>query len=188
MTNTPFATVEDFRDIESLNYFAEAVGVLGQDPEVVLAGLRAQSRDTARTPMQWDASPQAGFTTGIPWIAVNPNHDRVNAEAEVADPDSVYHHYRRLIDLRHTDDVVAHGDFTMLLPNDRHVYAFTRRLDGVTLLVLGNFSGTDVAIDLPDIDEWATSPLLIGNYPPPGSAREHASLRPWETRVYRRDS
>jgi len=186
MTNTPFATVEDFRDIESLNYFAEAVGVLGQDPGVVLAGLRAQSRDTARTPMQWDASPQAGFTTGIPWIAVNPNHDRVNAEAEVADPDSVYHHYRRLIDLRHTDDVVAYGDFTMLLPNDRHVYAFTRRLDGVTLLVLGNFSGTEVAVDLPDIDEWATSPLLIANYPAPASVREHAALRAWETRVYRR--
>ena len=86
------------------------------------------SRDNARTPMQWDAAPHAGFTTGTPWIAVNPNHTEINAEAARADPDSVFHHYRRLIELRHAEPVVAHGDFTMLLPDDERVYAFTRRL------------------------------------------------------------
>ena len=91
--------------------------------------------------MQWDASEHAGFTTGTPWLAVNPNHREINAEAARADPDSVFHHYRRLIELRHAEPAVAHGDFTMLLPDDERVYAFTRRLGGIELLVLGNFSG-----------------------------------------------
>jgi oligo-1,6-glucosidase len=102
--------------------------------------------------MQWDDSPHAGFTTGTPWLAVNPNHKDINAAAAVADPDSVFHHYRKLIELRHTEPVVAHGDFTMLLPNDEHVYAFTRSLDGVELLTLGNFTGRSIPVDLPG---WA---------------------------------
>ena len=125
MTNARFDRVEAFRDIESLNHYAEAVAS-GEDPDAVLAGLRTMGRDNARTPMQWDAGEHAGFTTGEPWIPVNPNHDEINAEAAVADPDSVFHHYRRLIELRHSEPVVAHGDFTMLLPDDERVYAFTR--------------------------------------------------------------
>ena len=99
-------------------------------------------RDNARTPMQWDSGPNAGFTTGTPWIEVNENFRIINAAAERADPDSVFHHYRRLIALRHEDPVVALGDFTMLLPDHEHVYAFTRSLGDVTLTVLGNFSGS----------------------------------------------
>ena len=87
-------------------------------------------RDNARTPMQWDAGPHAGFTTGEPWLGVNPNHVEINAEAARADPDSVFHHYRQLIELRHALPVVAHGDFTMLLEDDERVYAFTRALRG----------------------------------------------------------
>ena len=122
----PFGSIADFRDIESLNHYAVAVA-RGEDPEHVLAALRAMGRDNARTPMQWDASPHAGFTTGTPWIAVNPDHPEVNAAAQVDDPGSVFSHYRRLISLRHTEPAVAHGDFTMLLPDDDAVYAFTRR-------------------------------------------------------------
>jgi len=96
--------------------------------------------------------------------------------------ESVLRHYRRLIELRHAEPVVAHGDFTMLLPDDKDVYAFTRRLDGVELLVLGNFSGRTVAVELPDAT-WADAEPLIANYPVPGDARE---LRPWEARVHRR--
>ena len=88
------------------------------------------SRDNARTPMQWDASPNAGFTTGTPWMPSTRTTPQINAAAERADPDSVFHHYRRLVALRHDDPVVALGDFTMLLPDDEHVYAFTRRADG----------------------------------------------------------
>ncbi|WP_219635397.1 alpha-glucosidase [Nocardioides ungokensis] len=122
MANAPFAALEDFRDIEALNHYRHAVA-LGADPDEVLAALRTMGRDNARTPMQWDASPHAGFTTGTPWIPVNPDHVEVNAEAALADPDSVFHHYRRLIELRRTVPAVALGDFTMLLPDDPVVYA-----------------------------------------------------------------
>ena len=138
MTNNEFASTAELRDIEALNHYAEA------GPESWPA-LLAMGRDNARTPMQWDASEHAGFTTGTPWLAVNPNHVEINAEAATADPDSVFHHYRRLIELRHTEPVVAHGDFHMLLEDDERVYAFTRRLDDVELLVLGNFSGETTA-------------------------------------------
>src|SRR3954452_3963071 len=117
MTNAPLERVTDLRDIESLNHYAERVA-LGGDPQAVLAEIRPMSRDNARTPMQWDASAKAGFTTGEPWIAVNPNHAEITPAAAVAAPDSVYHHYRRLHELRHTEPVVALGDFTMLLARD----------------------------------------------------------------------
>jgi oligo-1,6-glucosidase len=183
MTNAGFGDITQFRDIESLNHHAAEVAA-GADMADVLTALRTRSRDNARTPMQWDAGPQAGFTTGTPWLAVNPNHVEINAEAETADPDSVFHHYRRLIALRHEEPAVALGDFTMLLPDDPVVYAFTRRLEEVQLLVLGNFSGADAsAQEIPDAAAWAVSELVLGNYP---DERAELLLRPWEARVYRR--
>jgi len=185
MTNAPLAGVDDFRDIESLNHYAQAVAT-GDPPEHVLAGLRAMSRDNARTPMQWDDSKHAGFTAGTPWIPVNPNHQEINAKAELADPGSVFHHYRSLIDLRHSEPVVAHGDFTMLLPDDEHVYAFSRRHGNVELLVLGNFSAHTVTADVPDAAAWARAELLITNCPAPDVGQTPLTLQPWEARVYRR--
>jgi oligo-1,6-glucosidase len=188
MTNAPFASVDDFRDIESVNHYRQAVAA-GADPERVLDGLRAMGRDNARTPMQWDgAMPHAGFTTGIPWLPVNPNFSEVNAAAAVADPDSVFHHYRRLIALRHDEPAVAHGDFTMLLPDDDRVYAFTRRHGSTELLVLGNFSGQPVRPDLPaDLaTEWEGAELVLGNVPTAGPLRIPPELVPWEARVHRR--
>jgi oligo-1,6-glucosidase len=130
--------------------------------------------------MLWDASRHAGFTTGEPWMAVNPNRTEINAAAAVADEDSVFHHYRRLIELRHTEPAVVHGDFTMLLEDDPRVYAFTRRLESVELLVLANFSGEDApgGVD----PAWADAELLLGNLPD----APDLTLRPWEARVYRR--
>ena len=178
MTNAPLERLEDFRDIESLNHYAQAVA-LGDPPDHVLTALRAMGRDNARTPMQWDASEHAGFTTGTPWLAVNPNHAEINAESQADDPESVFDHYRRLIELRHTEPVVAHGDFHMLLPGDERVYAFTRRLDDVELLVLGNFSGEPATAD---VDEsWAGAEVLIGES---GGLR----LEPWEGRVLSRST
>jgi len=185
MTNGEFPSLADFRDIESRNYAATAVAA-GADPEQVLASLRARSRDNARTPVQWDASPQAGFTSGKPWLAVNPNRAEVNAEAELADPDSVLHHYRRLIELRHSEPAVVHGDFTMLLPEDEVVYAFTRSHGDVELLVLANVSSDPVRVDLPDASAWAGAQVLVPNYPPPEQGEDPWQLRPWEARVLRR--
>ena len=177
MTNMRFAAIDEYRDIEAVNYFREATEVLGLTPEDTLASLAQHNRDNARTPMQWSGYPGAGFTTGVPWIAINPNSARINAVAQVGTEGSVFEFYRRLIALRHSEPVIAHGDFRMLLPDDPAVYAFTRSWEGQELLVLGNVGAAAVE---PDVDpSWRGAALLIGNYP------DHSSLalRPWELKV-----
>ena len=183
MTNYPFHGIEDFRDIEALGQYAQAVTKEGRAPEDVLTVLRARGRDNARTPMQWDASPHAGFTTGTPWLAANPNYTQINAAAEAADPDSVYHYYRKLIELRHTEPAVVDGDFTMLLPHDERLYAFTRRLGSTELLVIGNFSAETVRAELDDPSAWASAEVLLTNASAPP---EDLTLGPWQAVVYRR--
>jgi oligo-1,6-glucosidase len=185
MTNTPFAGVTDFRDIESVNYHAAALAI-GRDPDEVVAALRAKSRDNARSPVQWDDSPNAGFSTATPWSPVNPNYREINAAAQWADPGSVLQHYRAVIALRHAEPAVVHGDFTMLLPDDPVVYAFTRRLDDVELLVLANFSADSVLAEVPDAAGWDAAELVLGNLPTPPAATATAALRPWEARILRR--
>jgi len=185
MTNAPFGGIEDFRDIASLNYYAERVAQ-GDPPQEVLERLRPTSRDNARTPMQWDASRHAGFTAGEPWIAVNPNHAEINARAARADPGSVFHHYRALHDLRHTEPAVARGTFTMLLADDPQVYAFTRRLNDVELLVLANVSGEPAAPHVPDAAAWADAHVLVANVEAPARAPDFR-LAPWEALALRRE-
>ncbi|MFL6130055.1 MAG: glycoside hydrolase family 13 protein [Mycobacteriales bacterium] len=180
MTNSPFAAIGDFRDIESVNHYAAAVAA-GAAPDDVLVALRAKGRDNARTPMQWDSSAHAGFSTGEPWLPVNPNYPEINAEAARVDPDSVFHHYRRLIELRHTEPVVAYGEFTMLLPDDERVYAFTRSYQGVQLLVLANLAGTPSTVDVPG---WDGAELVLGTHGTGGTG----ALAPWESRILRRTS
>ena len=194
MTNVPFASADDFLDIESVNYYRLASGA-GGDVEKILANLRLGSRDNARSPMQWDDSAHAGFTTGKPWAAANPNYPEINAAAAVADVDSVFHHYRRVIELRHTEPAIAHGDFHLLAPDHETLYAFTRSHDGVDLLVLANFSGDELdlagvdpaggALDgTLDLDGWESATLLLGNLGDPTSPT--APLRPWEARILKR--
>jgi oligo-1,6-glucosidase len=179
MANHPFTALEQFRDVESLNHHVQAVAH-GADPGEVLAALRRMSRDNARTPVQWDASPAAGFTTGTPWIAVNPDSAQWNAADQREDPTSVLAHHRRLIALRHEDPVVALGDFTMLLPDHDDVYAFTRALDGDTLLVVCNLGPTPQPLaDL--LPEAVGAGVVLGNLP----EDDPAVLRPWEARVLR---
>ncbi len=186
MTNAPFVHIEDFRDIESVNHYAAAVAA-GQDPRTVLEDLRAVSRDNARTPMQWDGGPNAGFSTGTPWLAVNPNHREINAEAAQADPGSVWHHYRALIGLRHIESAVVHGNFTLLLTEHEQLYAFTRRHHDTVLLVVANLSSrTAMADQVPDVAVWERAELLLTNAPAPDAAHHRFALRPWEARVYRR--
>jgi oligo-1,6-glucosidase len=182
MTNMAFGTISDYRDIEVLNHHREATTHLGHTDAEVLAALAPLNRDNARTPVQWDATRHGGFTTGAPWIAVNPNANTINAAAQVDDPESVYNFYRQVIALRHTDPVVAYGDFTMLLPENEHVYAFRRSLPGTELLVLGNFSGTVQTADVGDAT-WSGAASVLGNYPPDAGM----TLRPWEVKVLRRE-
>ena len=192
MTNVAFAAVDDLRDIESLNHYAEAVAG-GADPCEVMAAIAVVGRDNARTPMHWDGTRHAGFTSGEPWIAANPNHTTINAVAERADPDSVFHHYRQLIDLRHTVAAVAVGDFTMLLEDHPRVYAYTRCHDDEELLVLGNFGADDVTVDLPaDLAaavKWADAEVLIrsgGTGEAPRVEADGVTLGCWEALVLRR--
>ncbi|MDQ4491876.1 alpha-glucosidase [Sinomonas sp. ASV486] len=175
MTNMAFTGIDAHRDIEVLNHYQEATGGLGLDPIEVLASIAPLNRDNARTPVQWDAGPAAGFSTGTPWIVVNPNAVEINAADQVDREDSVFSFYRQLIRLRHELPVIADGDFTMLLPNHEAVYAFTRRLGGTELLVLGNFSGDPQQVDVGD-PGWANADLLLGNY----SGSPSLDLRPWE--------
>jgi oligo-1,6-glucosidase len=161
MTNMPFEHIDDFRDIESLNHYAEAIAA-GQDPDEVLTAMRIKSRDNARTPMQWDASPNAGFTSGEPWIAVNPNHVEINAEAEVDDPDSVFNHYRRLIELRHELPVVADGDFTPLAEDDPQIYAYARGLGDDELRVVANLSREAAEFEGESLEPWEARVTLNG--------------------------
>jgi oligo-1,6-glucosidase len=183
MTNYPFGSIADFRDIEALGHYAQAVQLEGRSPEEVLTVLRARGRDNARTPMQWDASPNAGFSTGSPWLAVNPNYPEINAAAQHDDADSVYHWYRRLIELRHDEPAVVDGDFTMLLPNDERLYAYTRALGGTELLVIGNFSAEPVRAEIDDAAAWSSAELLLDNL---AAAPVDWTIGPWQAVVYRR--
>lgn len=182
MTNAGFTDLGQVRDIESLNAHRAAVA-RGVPPDVAMAAIRWKGRDNARTPMQWDDSPQAGFTTGSPWIAVNGNHTEINAADQVDDEGSVFSHYRRLVALRHVEPAVAHGDFTMLLPDDERVYAFTRRHGTTELLVVANLSSDD-RVEAAVPAGWSDAELVLSNVTEPRSV-EGFVLGPWEARVLR---
>ena len=141
MTNVPFGGLEDFRDVESINAYHELTANHTFTPQRMLECLRYKSRDNARTPMQWDSSAGAGFTTGTPWIMVNPNYTSLNAAEQLARPDSVFHFYQALIRLRHTHEIIVYGSYDLLLPDDPQVYAYTRTLNGQKLLCVCNLTG-----------------------------------------------
>jgi oligo-1,6-glucosidase len=148
------------------------------------------SRDQARTPVQWDASPGAGFTTGTPWLAVNPDHVTVNAATQTGDPASVLAHYRRLTALRHEDPVVTDGDFELLLPEHPAIWAFLRRTaspaGGAALLVAANFSADPVDVTLPVDPAWSAASVILTSHPDaPRRPPPDLSLRPWESAVWR---
>ena len=134
------------------------------------------ARDNARTPMQWDDSPNAGFTSGTPWLAVNKNYLMINAADEVADPDSVYNYYKELIRLRHTHPVIVYGSFEPILNDDEYVYAYRRVLDGQTLTVFCNW--TEKTVPCPLKDETAGE-ILISNY----GLHKDGVLQPYEAVV-----
>lgn len=181
MTNAHLTSLDGYRDIESVNWAAETLARDVPEHEV-LRSLAAKSRDNARTPVQWDAGPQAGFTTGTPWLAVNPNHVEVNVEAARRDPGSVLHHYRDLIALRHDEDVVVHGRYRLLLPAHEQLFAYLREGAGVTLLVVANCSGEPAEADLGEHAALLAGRVVVPTHP---TAAERATgplrLRPWES-------
>jgi oligo-1,6-glucosidase len=186
MTNVAFVSIDDFRDIQTLNLWRECVDEMGVTPGEALAIAHTRSRDNARTPMQWDASPNAGFTTGTPWIKVNPNYPAVNVRQAMADPGSIFYYYQHLIRLRRQNPVIVYGRYDLIAGTDPAVYAFTRSWQDDRLLVLLNFSGGTTAYALPDKIRCDAADLLIGNYDvDPSEDVRGLSLRPYEARVYR---
>ena len=186
MTNVSFPSIDDYRDIETLNMYRAAVDGRGADPQAVLEVIHAKSRDNARTPMQWDDSPNAGFSSGAPWLAVNPNYPRINVAADRAAADSIFAYYQRLIRLRKAHPIIVHGSYDLLLDAHEQIYAFTRELGDERWLVLLNFSADTPVFALPTVIEYAGTELIIGNYAvDPAEDIRLLTLRPYEARVYR---
>ena len=186
MTNVAFESIEDYRDIETCNMYREYVEERGYDPQAVLVTIHAKSRDNARTPVQWDAGAQAGFTSGTPWIKVNPNYRTINVAQALADPDSILHYYRRLIQLRKENPIIVYGRYDLIVDADEQVYAYTRTLPDDRLLVILNFSADTPVFALPGYIGFSAHYLLIANYPvEPSDDIRLLTLRPYEARVYR---
>lgn len=181
MTNAYMENIADYRDIESLNAYKELTTKENIPAKTVMGYIKAVGRDNARTPMQWDASDNGGFTSGTPWLQVNKNYKTINAAAQVNDPDSVFAYYKKLIALRHTNEVMVDGVYDVLIPDHPQIYAYTRTLGDKQLLVLCNDSDTNVAIPA-ELQEkiHAANNILIQNY----KDTDESTLRPYEAVVY----
>ncbi|WP_062352485.1 glycoside hydrolase family 13 protein [Bacillus kwashiorkori] len=184
MTNVRFDSIDDYKDIEILNMYKEKV-IEGNEPvEKVMESIYVKGRDNARTPMQWNDSEHAGFTTGKPWIKVNPNYKEINAEQAMADGNSIYHYYRKLIQLRKNHPIIVYGDYKLLDKENEQIFAYLRSYNGERLLVVNNFTADTVEFRMP-VGEFTPTSLLISNYEVEANLpSETLTLRPYETRVY----
>ena len=183
MTNAHFNRLSQYRDVESLNHFQILLDK-GMDQESAYAILKVHSRDNARTPMQWDGSPNAGFTTGEPWVEVNPNFREINAQNQVRDPDSIFSYYKALIRMRKKHPVIVQGDFTPLLPKHPAVLAYRRTWEGTELFCINNFFRKPCLWTCPA--DLQGCRVLLANYPDPKLGRE-LSLRPYESLILLRE-
>ncbi|WP_181687286.1 glycoside hydrolase family 13 protein [Halorhabdus salina] len=184
MSNTPFESIEELRDVEAINFVEEAIATGDAESYADVRGaIEAVSRDTARTPMQWTDGNHAGFTDGEPWIKVNPNYETVNAEREQTDTASVWQYYHDLIALREARDVLVFGEFELLYPDHSSVFAYTRTLGNERGLIVLNWSGEPRSIDVPDHVEPGLE-LAIANDDAPRTPGSTLELSPWEARVY----
>ena len=182
MCNANFDDLKDYRDIESLNAYRDLTEKNGVSHDMMMGYLKCVSRDNARTPMQWDDSKNAGFTTGTPWIKVNSNYQTVNAKQQVGNPDSVFSYYKKLIQLRHENEIVVYGDYELLVPESEELFIYKRSLGQDRLMVLCNFSQQNCSI--PEVVKAqipSNAQLLITNY----AKNDEVMLQPYEARVYR---
>lgn len=181
MTNVQFDSIEKYQDIEIRNMYRERLAK-GYAEKEIMESIYAKGRDNARTPMQWDDTAHAGFTTGTPWMQVNPNYREINAEAARKDPDSIFHYYRKLIRLRKKDPIFAEGDFKLLLEEDENIFAYVRSLADREVLVVANFTEQEIICTLPE--EWKGGEVLIHNYKDGGKSEV---LRPYESMMIERE-
>lgn len=191
MTNVRFESIEQYQDIEIRNMYRERLEK-GYAEKDIMESIYAKGRDNARTPMQWDDTENAGFTTGTPWLGVNPNYTEINARSQLHDENSVFHYYKKLIQLRKENSIFVEGDFTLLLPEDENIFAYVREYEGRKLLVTANF--TDKEVECPLLKEWGVpvsedgadksrdnGVLLIHNY---SDLPSRQKLRPYEAMMW----
>ena len=182
MTNCPFNTLENFRDLESINAFHELTEQGKMTEEEMMAAIGYKGRDNARTPMQWDDSANAGFSdaSATPWIMVNPNYTKINAKDQISREDSVFKYYQKLIKLRHESDLIVYGTYDLILDDDKDIYAYIRTLGDEKLIVYCNFSENTREVELPE--EFTDGKILISNYND-AKVSEKITLRPFEAIV-----
>lgn len=179
MTNYPFSGIEDFFDVESVNMYQERKQ-MGYSEEEVMKSLCAKARDNARTPMQWNSGPKAGFTKGEPWCRINPNYTEINAEEALENADSIFHYYKKLIRLRKENPILIYGRFELLSPEDEHVFAYIREWKGKKWLVACNFYE-----DPAEFGYSGKGRVILSNYEQDSTARlEQMILRPYEAAIY----
>lgn len=184
MTNVKFDSMDDYDDVAMKNMYRIELEA-GRSHEEIMEVIWKNGRDNSRTPMQWDGTENAGFSSGKPWMKVNPNYRAINVERAQQDPDSIYHHYKRLIALREANPVAVYGTYDLLLPEDEAIYAYTRTLDNEKLLVMANLSSKEALFDLPAEIEYARSQLLLDNYTADAAdSIDTIALKPYECRVY----
>ena len=180
MTNCPFNTLDNFRDLESINAFHELTEQGKMTEENMMAAIGYKGRDNARTPMQWDDSAYAGFSTANPWIMVNPNYTKINAKDQINREDSVFKYYQKLIKLRHESELIVYGTYDLILDDDKDIYAYIRTLGDEKLIVYCNFSENTREVELPE--EFVNKKVLISNYSD-AKANQKITLRPYEAIV-----
>ena len=180
MTNCPFNTLDNFRDLESINAFHELTEQGKMTEEDMMAAIGYKGRDNARTPMQWDDSAYAGFSTANPWIMVNPNYTKINAKDQINREDSVFKYYQKLIKLRHESELIVYGTYDLILDDDKDIYAYIRTLGDEKLIVYCNFSENTREVELPK--EFTNGKVLISNYSD-AKVNHKITLRPYEAIV-----
>lgn len=182
MTNVRFEDINEYNDIETLNMYKDRISK-GYSHDEIMASIYAKGRDNARTPMQWDSTENAGFTTGKPWLKVNKNYKFINAEDCLQDKDSIFYHYKKLIDIRKHNDTIIYGDYKLLLPEDKNVFAYSRELNGDKIVVVCNFYNKEVNLNFNE--DFNNVEILLRNYKDSSILMKDLKLRPYEAIMYR---
>lgn len=183
MTNVAFQDISEYRDIETINAFREFTQERGVAPEDMMRYIHKKSRDNARTPMQWNGEEGGGFTTGTPWIAMNPNYKTINVESQLEDEKSIFHYYQKLIRLRKEHKVIVNGEYQLLCPESEELFAYLRTSQEENLLVVCNFTENQVPFALPEQCKMEKAEVLISNYED-AACQEQLKLRPYEAVVF----
>lgn len=182
MTNVHFESLDQYNDIETLQFYRDNLKK-GYTHEQMMDAIWKNGRDNARTPMQWDGSEHAGFTTGQPWLQVNPNYESINVSNALDNKDSIFYHYKKLIDLRKNSeysDTIIYGEYKLLLPDDEQIFAYIREDENYKLLLVANFSEEEVTRAI----EGEVNQVILSNYDATDYNLSSLKLRPYETVIF----